>query len=221
MVPDAWAARAAWGGDTSATARTARDAVDTVWADRADRAFAIDGSKYRLRASDAVREAFDPDSGLDHPGQGHYPQCLVSTAYDVLRRLPVARTVQSMAHANEREEVKALLPHVPSGGVLLLDRGYPSYELIDYLQRHYQGYWLIRCPASATFPAVEAFVQSGRAEAVITLQPPRAEPIRLRVLRLTSPEGELSVLLTNLQDPVRFPGDRGTDRGRAADSGRG
>jgi hypothetical protein len=38
---------------------------------------------------------------------------------------------------------------------LLLDRGYPSYELIDYLQRHYQGYWLIRCPASATFPAVE------------------------------------------------------------------
>ena len=167
--------------------------------------FAIDGSQYRLPASDAVRVAFDPDSGLDHPGQGHYPQCLVSTAYDVFRRLPVARTVQSMAHANEREEVKALLPHVPSGGVLLLDRGYPSHELIAYLQRHYRGYWLIRCPASATFPAVEAFVQSGQAEAVITLQPPRAEPIRLRVLRLTGPEGELSVLLTNLQDPVRFP----------------
>ena len=167
--------------------------------------FAIDGSKYRLPASDAVRLAFDPDSGLDHPGQGHYPQCLVSTAYDVFRRLPVARTVQSMAHANEREEVKALLPHVPSGGVLLLDRGYPSYELIAYLQRHDQGYWLIRCPASATFPAVEAFMQSGRAEAVITLQPPQAEPIRLRVLRLTRPEGELSILLTNLEDPARFP----------------
>ena len=44
--------------------------------------FAIDGSKYRLPASDAVRLAFDPDSGLDHPGQGHYPQCWVSTAYD-------------------------------------------------------------------------------------------------------------------------------------------
>ncbi len=99
--------------------------------------FAIDGSKYHLPASNALRLAFDPDSGLDHPGQGHYPQCLVSTAYDVFRRLPVARTVQPMAHANEREEVKTLLPHVPSGGVLLLDRGYPSYELIAYLQRHY------------------------------------------------------------------------------------
>jgi Transposase DDE domain len=167
--------------------------------------FAIDGSKYHLPASDALRLAFDPDSGLDHPGKGHYPQCLVSTAYDVFRRLPVARTVQPMAHANERDEVKALLPHIPGGGVLLLDRGYPGHELIAYLQRHYQGYWLIRCPASATFPAVEAFVQSGRAQAVITLQPPHAEPIRLRALRLTSPDGERSVLLTNLEDPARFP----------------
>lgn len=167
--------------------------------------FAIDGSQYHLPAADALRSVFDPDSGLDHPGQGHYPQCLVSTAYDVFRRLPVARTVQPMAHANEREEVKALLPHLPGGGVLLLDRGYPSYELISHLHHHYQGYWLIRCPASATFPAVEAFVRSGQAEATITLQPPQAEPIRLHALRLHSPDGELSVLLTNLEDPVRFP----------------
>lgn len=136
--------------------------------------FAIDGSKYHLPAADALRSAFDPASGLDHPGQGHYPQCLVSTAYDVFRRLPVARTVQPIAHANEREEVKALLPPLPSGGVLLLDRGYPSYELINHLHHHYPGDWLIRCPASATFPAVEAFVRSGQAEATITLQPPPA-----------------------------------------------
>ncbi len=167
--------------------------------------FAIDGSKYRLPASEALRGAFDPDSGLDHPGKGHYPQCLVSTVYDVFRRLPIARTVQPMAQANEREEVKALLPHIPSGGVLLLDRGYPSYDLIDYLHRHYLGYWLIRCPASATFPAVEAFVQSGQPQATITLTPPQAQPITLRAIRMISPEGELSVLLTNLQDEIRFP----------------
>jgi hypothetical protein len=167
--------------------------------------FAIDGSKYRLPASATLRAAFDPDCGLDQPGKGHYPQCLVSTVYDVFRRLPIARTVQAMAQANEREEVKALSPHIPSGGVLLLDRGYPSYDLIDYLHRHYRGYWLIRCPASATFPAVEAFVQSGQPQATITLAPPQAQPISLRAIRMTSPEGELSVLLTNLQDTSRFP----------------
>jgi hypothetical protein len=156
--------------------------------------FAIEGSKYRLPASAALRKAFDPDSGLEHPGRGHYPQCLVSTVYDVFRRLPIARTVQSIAHADEREEVKILLPHIPSGGVLLCDRGYPSYDLIGYLLRHYQGYGVIRCPAAATFAAVEAFVQSGQTEATLTLTPPKAEPITLRAVRLVSPDGELSVL---------------------------
>jgi hypothetical protein len=101
--------------------------------------FAIDGSKYRLPASQALREAFDPDSGLDHPGKGHYPECLVSTVYDVFRRLPMARRVRPIAKANEREALKALLPQIPPGGVLLLDRGYPSYALIDFLNQHYQA----------------------------------------------------------------------------------
>lgn len=166
--------------------------------------FAIDGSKYRLPASEALRKAFDPGSGLEHPGQGHYPQCLVSTACDVFRRLPVARTVQPMAGANEREEAKRLLPHIPPGGVLLFDRGYPSYDLIRYLLDHYAGHWVIRCPASSTFPAVAAFARSGQPQAAITLAPPTGEPIRLRAIRLVSPEGELSVLLTNLPDEDRF-----------------
>lgn len=62
-----------------------------------------------------LRAAFDPDSGLDHAGKGHYPQCLVSTVQDVFRRLPIARTVRPIADANEREELKALLPFIPAG----------------------------------------------------------------------------------------------------------
>lgn len=166
--------------------------------------FAIDGSLYNLPASDALRQAFDPDSGLDKPGKGHYPQCLVSTACDVFRRLPVARTVQPVALANEREEAKALLPHIPKGGILLFDRGYPSYDLVDYLTRHYQGYWVFRCPARSTFAAVGDFVRSGKTEAAITLAPPGAKPIALRAIRMESPGGELSVLLTNLPDEPRF-----------------
>jgi hypothetical protein len=166
--------------------------------------FAIDGSKYDLPASVALRAAFDPDSGLDKPGKGHYPQCLVSTVCDVFRRLPIARTVQPIALANEREEAKALVPHIPKGGILLFDRGYPSYDLVDYLIRHYQGYWVFRCPARSTFAAVEDFVRSGKTEAAITLAPPGAKPITLRAIRMESPDGELSVLLTNLPDEPRF-----------------
>jgi hypothetical protein len=166
--------------------------------------FAIDGSKYALPASPALRVAFDPDSGLDQPGKGHYPQCLVSTVQDVFRRLPIARTVRPIAEANEREELKALLPHIPAGGVLLCDRGYPSYDLIDFVQRHYQGYWLFRGPAQSTFPAVEQFMQSGREDALIRLQPPQGAALTVRAIRLPSPDGTLSVLLTNLLDAQRF-----------------
>ena len=166
--------------------------------------FAIDGSKYSLPASAALRAAFDPDSGLDKPGKGHYPQCLVSTACDVFRRLPVARTVQPIALANEREEAKALVPHIPPGGILLFDRGYPSYDLIAYLTRHYQGYWVFRCPARSTFAAVEDFVRSGTAEASITLAPPSGKPVTLRAIRMANPDGEVPVLLTNLPDEPRF-----------------
>ena len=164
----------------------------------------LTATKYQLPAADAVRTAFDPHSGLDHPGKGHYPQCLVSTAYDVFRRLPVARTVQPMAEANEREEVKALLPQIPSGGVVLFDRGYPSYDLLAHLQQQYHGWWVLRCPASHTFPAVESFLQSGKAEALLTLTAPKTEAVRLRAIRMDSPSGEVSVLLTNLPEDERF-----------------
>ncbi len=122
-------------------------------------------------------------------------------------RLPIARTVRPIANANEREELKALLPFIPAGGVLLCDRGYPSYDLIDSVQRQYSGYWLFRCPAQSTFPAVERFVQSGRKPALITLQPPKGEAIPVRAIRLQSPDGSLSVLLTNLLDEIRFPAE--------------
>ena len=65
--------------------------------------FATDGSKYTLPATEALRQEFDANSGLDHPGKGHYPQCLVSTLYDVFRRLPIARTVVNV-NGSEREE---------------------------------------------------------------------------------------------------------------------
>lgn len=175
--------------------------------------FAFDGSKYTLPAIEEIRMEFDPDSGLDQSGRGHYPQCLVSTAYDVFRRLPVARTVQSIKVGNEREEAKKLIAHIPAGNLLCFDRGYPSYEFILWLNEHYNGSYLFRCPASSTFPAVEQFLKSSKDEAVISIDPSQnyiqqvpvedrgqLHPITLRVIKLVSPEGVVSVLLTNLFD---------------------
>ncbi len=179
--------------------------------------FAIDGSKYTLPATDDLRQEFDPTSGLDNPGKGHYPQCLVSTLYDVFCRLPIARTIVN-ANGSEREELVHLLPFVPHNSVLLCDRGYPSYEIFHLLLKKFSGYFVFRCPASSTFPAVEEFVNSGKQDAIIWIAPsntalrnvsPRQrkhlKALELRVTRLVSPDGTVSVLITNLLNTIMFP----------------
>ncbi len=172
--------------------------------------YALDGSKYNLPATDEIRQTFDPHSGLQNDGKGHYPQCLVSTVYDVFRRLPIARTVVG-ANSCEREEIKKLQGFIPEKSVWMFDRGYPSYESIHYLTQNYPGYFLFRSPATSTFPAVEAFIKGGKKEAVIWITPSNRfkrkvslkqrtelKPIKLRIIKLISPDGTVSVLLTDL-----------------------
>ena len=183
--------------------------------------FAFDGSKYDLPATKEIRKEFDPDSGLQNKGKGHYPLCLVSTAYDVFRRLPVARTVESIKDANEREEAKKLIAHIPPGNLLCFDRGYPSYEFILWLNEHYNGNYLFRCAVSSTFPAVKQFLKNGKEEDLIFVDPSynyrrqvpvgerkQLQPIKLRAIKLVSPDGIVSVLLTNLFDVNEFTCDQ-------------
>ncbi len=172
--------------------------------------YALDGSKYNLPATDKIRQTFDPNSGLQNDGKGHYPQCLVSTVYDVFRRLPIARTVVAVDSC-ERQEIKKLLPFMPAKSVWMFDRGYPSYETIHYLKENYDGYYLFRSPATSTFAAVQAFIKGGKKEALIWITPSskfkykvspkqrrELKPIKLRIIKLVSPDGTISVLLTNL-----------------------
>jgi hypothetical protein len=178
--------------------------------------YAIDGSKFTLPATKAMRHEFDPHSGLEHAGKGHYPQCLVSTLYDVFRRLPVARTIVSI-HGSEREEALVLRSHVPEKSVLLFDRGYPSYDLFRALTDA-QQLFLFRCAATSTFPAVETFVTSGKPEATIWITPShsacaklsprqrkRLKAIMVRVILLQHPDGTVSVLITNLLNRAEYP----------------
>ena len=179
--------------------------------------FAVDGSKFTLPATISLRKEFDPESGLQKRGKGHFPQCMVSTVYDVFRRLPIARTVVGV-NASEREEVIKLLPKIPSDGILMFDRGYPSFELIKILSEKYKGHFLFRCKSKSTFRQIEEFVESKKPQETIFLTPcgryfrnlskketEKLKPIRLRIIRLTAPDGTISVLMTNLINRKKYP----------------
>jgi hypothetical protein len=178
--------------------------------------YAIDSSKYSLPATEEIRSEFDPKSGIFHSGKGHYPECRVTTAYDVFRRLPMGMSIVK-ADSSEREEAKAVLPFIPKRNVVLFDRGYPSYGLILHLKQNYKGYFVFRCPARSTFPAVEAFLRGRQLEGTVYIAPSdkylvrilrhqreEAKALKLRVIRLVSPDGTVSVLLTNLFNRRKF-----------------
>jgi hypothetical protein len=179
--------------------------------------FAFDGPTYTLPATEAIRQAFDPHSGLASPGRGHYPPCLVMTVYDVLRRLPVGRTICTLQDGDERVQAQRLLHLLPPDSVSLFDRGFPRSGFL-YALHHNAHRSVMRCPATSTFPAVAAFVRSGRVETVLWLTPSDTfkrhltptqrrtrTSLRRRAIRLAAPDGTVSVLLTNLVDPRRFP----------------
>lgn len=170
--------------------------------------FAIDGSKYQLPASDEIRKEFDTRPSRTVQWNGHYPQCLVSTVFDVFRRIPVGRVVDKV-YSSERKHAMQLLKSIPQNGVVTMDRGYPSYELLKIFHEHYcSGFYVMRCCGSNTFPAVEQFLKSSRTEAVIQIKPSdkycKRNPhqvvnvLSVRVIRLISPDGTISVILTNL-----------------------
>lgn len=173
---------------------------------------AIDGSKHTLPATEEIRATFDAARGRDKRC-GHYPECMVMTVYDVFRRIPLVQTVAG-CDASERHEAQALREHLPRGAVALFDRGFPSYDVIaDYL-KHYDGYFVFRCPATKTFPAVMNALRCGLTDADVFLQPSvRAQinhpnknlvALRVRMIRLKNDDGTMSVLLTNLYDRQLF-----------------
>ena len=108
-------------------------------------------------------------------------------------------------------------PTPPDSSIILFDRGYPAFDLLETLTHEFSGYFLMRGPASNTFREIEDFVQSGKTDAVILLRPSKKyleslpsslrrlkcdATIRLRAIRMESPDGTLSVLLTDLLDGV-------------------
>lgn len=190
-----------------------------IWPERAgDRwrgmsVLGVDGSRYNLPATEEIRKEFDPDSGLGMPGKGHYPQCLVSTLYDVFRGLPLARSVAPYRTC-EREEAVKLLESAPPDSLAVFDRGYPAYWFFLHLMEHFSGHFLMRCSTSATFSAIAPFLKSSQPEAIIDIVAPktytaeqrRALPtLRLRAIRSHGPDGNESVFLTDLLDMEAIP----------------
>jgi hypothetical protein len=166
----------------------------TRW--RGLRIFAIDGSKANVQRSDELRRKFGVPSGA------HCPQILVSTLINVVSEVPSDVVVAPTA-TSERELLLQHLDRLSPGDVLLLDRGYPSFEILQLLRERGIDF-VIRVPKAHTFSAVDMFLASGGSDYRVLIEPPDhsnpgAQPIEVRAVRTWSPKEDTIVFLTSLR----------------------
>lgn len=112
------------------------------------------------------------------------------------------------ASTAERQMLFEALQCLGPDDVLLLDRGYPAAWLIAYLTENNIRFCM-RCDTfSGGWKAVRSFVQSGQADATVTLSKPTAQNVadylcsdvapQVRLVRCTTPDGQIRVVATNL-----------------------
>jgi hypothetical protein len=92
---------------------------------------AVDGSILHLpRSAELKRRYGVPMDSIGLNELVHYPQGMLVSAWDVVRRIPVAWRLTKHT-IGERETLLDMLYDLPARAILLLDRGYPSKEMLE------------------------------------------------------------------------------------------
>jgi hypothetical protein len=110
-------------------------------------------------------------------------------------------------HTAERQMLFEALAQLGPDDILVLDRGYPATWLVAYLNEH-KIRFCMRCDKINGWKAMRTLLDSGNAEATVTLKKPNQKDItdylcsgvapQLRLVRHVTPDGKIWVLATNL-----------------------
>jgi len=174
------------------------------------RVLAIDGTKKNMPYSEQLAESYCVPHGA------HYPQMLSCALYDVLAKIPV-NVMWGAYDTSERAVALELIKELGAGDLLLLDRGYPGFELFEKMLG--QGIdFLVRLPDNGLFKAIKEFLAKGHRDGRVTLQPPeelvrqrlnRGEtapiPLQLRVVKVRTPGHKTALFVTSLADRATYP----------------
>lgn len=163
---------------------------------RGRRLLAVDGARRFVRRSGELQREFGS------PIAAHYPQAHVTTLFDVRSKVPLDVALGPV-DACERRQLSKVLDATRAGDVIVLDRGYPSFDVFMMLIESGLDF-VARMPTSQTFKAVEEFVAGGKREAVIELAPSFKSvlkghpPIRLRIVREQRDAADPWIIITTL-----------------------
>ena len=156
------------------------------------RVLAIDGTKLNLPNTPELAKEFGVQMSKGEP----QVQALVSGLYDVLNKIMVDVCISS-CKSDERKHADELIQRLhkdtQTKNLIIMDRGYPSAELLHQLESNSQAY-VIRC--SSTF--VKGMRCTGNDCIVEHRFAKLDKPLKLRVVRAVLPKGTEEILITNL-----------------------
>ena len=167
-----------------------------LWEWRGRRVFAVDGSKFNLGRSEEL------DDHFGRPENAYCPQATVSALVNVASGLPCDLRIAPYASC-ERTLLLEHLDQLNADDVVVLDRGYPSHEVLRILIGKGIDF-LVRVPSSNSFTAIDWIRETEKGDYRVLLDPPDYAPkgteaIEVRVVRLTHPSGEESYYITSLR----------------------
>lgn len=157
------------------------------------RVCAIDGTKYNMPNSKEMKEIFGFQESTNQQNQA-----LGSCLYDVLNGIIIDAQLAPV-NSSERElakrHVQELVRISRDKELLLMDRGYPSAALLQFMEQ--QGvYYLMRSSNEFSIG-----MKTAGDDCIINHKFSRGKgTVKLRVVRVTLENGETEILLTNIFD---------------------
>jgi len=186
IVPEAFVKM----NDTIVDGLYSRDDVKTY---RGYRMSAIDGMSLEVNNSEQLREAF----GSAANQSTSLARALSSCIYDIENDV-IITSIITKCNASERDIAVTLIEQLEKRGfrndLILFDRGYPSRDLLLYLESKPVKY-LMRA-SSSTFKAVNEACEPDQTVEIAM----NGKIVKVRVLKFMLSSGEEEILITNLID---------------------
>ena len=174
------------------------------------RILAVDGSWITLPLTSELKKCY---GATKNSSGAEVVQARASVLYDVLNGITLDAVLENL-NIGERELALRHAYQWKKGDLIIYDRGYPSYDFInEHIKLNVDC--LIRVKETHC-ESVTAFVATGKKSAITEIHPHknlcfkdkeynRHSTLKVRLLRIELPGGEVEVLMTTLLDSQKYP----------------
>lgn len=174
------------------------------------RLLAVDGTKLTLPLTKELKEFYGESKNQTDTS---IVQAMSSSLYDLLNHLVIDSVIENIK-TDERKLALRHKEHWTKNDLIIYDRGYPSYDFkYEHIRKSVD--YLIRAKKDHS-NVVKSFVNSKKTTMIVDIFPPagRVFPgkdydkntnIKVRLVRVDLPNGEVEILMTSLLDSKTYP----------------